>query len=239
MEAQLVYGWRAKIGLLVPVTNTTMESEFHKLAPDGVAIVTARMSILQDVEPGLHEFDYESAVERLKAAEPDLIVFGCTIGSLLKGVGYDQDIIKRIEKRTKIRTTTTSTAVLEALEEMKITKVALATPYPDPLHKREMVFLKGHGFDIVSMKNLGLNSKQIRENPPFVAYRLAREVDIPDAEGVFISCTAFRTIEIIEKLELDLQKPVVTSNQATLWEALKMVKIHEPIKGYGKLLTTL
>jgi len=71
-----------------------------------------------------------------------------------------------------------------------------------------------------------------------VAYRLAREVynSNSGADGVFISCTNFRNIEIIENLERDLSKPVVTSIQATVWAALRKVGIHESIGGYGKLL---
>ena len=72
---------------------------------------------------------------------------------------------------------------------------------------------------------------------PNVAYKLARIVDSPEAQGVLISCTNFRTLEIIEKLEMDLMKPVVTSVQATVWAALRKIGIGESISGWGKLLT--
>jgi maleate cis-trans isomerase len=69
-----------------------------------------------------------------------------------------------------------------------------------------------------------------------LAYRLAKEVNNDKADGIFISCTNFKTLEILEKLEQDLAKPVISSNQATMWTMLRMVVVREPIKGYGRLL---
>jgi maleate cis-trans isomerase len=73
---------------------------------------------------------------------------------------------------------------------------------------------------------------------PSSAYISAKEVDVPEAEAIFISCTAWRTIEIIELLEKDLGKPVITSNQATMWAILKKMGIRG-VEGYGKLLREL
>jgi maleate isomerase len=177
----------------------------------------------------------ERAAKELAAATVDVIAFGCTTGSLLKGVGWDQEIIKRIVAETGTPATTTATAVVDALHKLNIRNLSVATPYVEELNKKEVKFLEGHGFKVVKIKGLGL-IKGIGNNHPEVAYRLAREVNVAEAEGIFISCTNFRTIEIIERLESDLQKPVVTSNQATFWKVLRTVGIHEKIKGYGSLL---
>jgi maleate isomerase len=71
---------------------------------------------------------------------------------------------------------------------------------------------------------------------PSTAYKLAKSVDTGDADGIFISCTNFRTIEIIEALEENTGKPVVTSNQASMAMALKVMGIKEKIGGFGALL---
>lgn len=236
-----MYGWRGKIGLLVPMTNTTMELECRKLAPDGIMVCAARMlSLGGGTVDSLFEMEknIEAACDRL-AFDPDIIVFGCTTGSLIKGLGWDKEIIQRIEKRTKKHATTTSTAVINALAELKIVKVAVATPYGIELNEKVAEFLEAHGFDVVSIKGLNLSPGDRRKGSPYVAYKLARQVDRTDADGIFISCTNFRTIEIIEKLEGDLEKPVITSNQATMWQVIRKLKVHDLIGGYGILLKTL
>ena len=87
----------------------------------------------------------------------------------------------------------------------------------------------------MNIKGLGLLPIRIGDKYPNEAYRLAKEVDLPNADGIFISCTDFRTIEIIDMLEQDLGKPVITSNQATIWYTLINLGISKPIKGYGEL----
>ena len=93
-----------------------------------------------------------------------------------------------------------------------------------------------HGLEILEIKGFGtvtVRSEIMPEN----TYRLAREIDTPKAEGIFISCTNLRTIEIIETLEQDVKKPVISSNQATFWKLMRLAGVGSPIKGYGRLLT--
>ena len=71
---------------------------------------------------------------------------------------------------------------------------------------------------------------------PNVLYRLAKSVDRPDAEGIFLSCTGLDTLDMIEALEQDIGKPVITSNQASFWMAFRMAGVGESIPGYGRLL---
>ena len=81
------------------------------------------------------------------------------------------------------------------------------------------------------MKNLGIVAAlPKRDLYPSSAYISAKEVGVPEAEVIFISCTAWRTIEIIDLLEKDLRKPVITSNQATMWAILKKMGIRAELK---------
>ncbi|MFX0198709.1 MAG: aspartate/glutamate racemase family protein [Candidatus Hodarchaeota archaeon] len=239
-----MYGWRAKLGLLVPAANGVCEMEFHKLISniEGICLYTTRMGgtgklTISSLTDMLNEVD--DAAEKVAQAKVDLIIFACTSGSLVKGSGYDQKIIEKISKRTGIPAVATATAVINALKEMGINKVAVATPYTDEVNQRVRSFLEGNGFQVLNLKGLGIvDTVERSELPPIAAYRLAREIYNSNSEvdGIFISCTNFRNIEIIESLERDLSKPVVTSLQATVWAALRKVGIHEPISGYGKLL---
>jgi maleate isomerase len=237
-----LYGWRGRIGLLIPSSNTTMEPEFYKMAPKGVSIHTARMRVHeQTIKAELKMVeDLEKVSEEVADAEVNVIVFGCTTGSLIKGVGYDKELASRIEKAVSIPAVVTTTAVVESLKTLEAKRISVATPYPRELNKREEQFLRGMGFDVVAIKGLELmRNTDVGRQPPYIAYNLAKSVDKSEADCIFISCTNFRTVEIIERLERDLGKPIVTSNQATMWAALRKIRIREPIKGFGTLMHAL
>ena len=235
-----MYGWRAKLGILIPSINTVMEPELNRLAPDGVSIHAARLkasasdSFLTRIIQ--MEKETENATEELKGVA-DVIAYGCTSGSFVKGVNWDLEIIAKINRASNLPATTTSTAVVKALKKMNIKRISMATPYTEEVNQLEKEFLENHGFKVVSMKGLNVRVRGGQSRfPASFAYRLAKEVNTDKADGIFISCTNFKTIEILEKLEQDLEKPVISSNQATMWMMLRMVTVREPIKGYGSLL---
>ncbi len=236
-----MYGKRGKIGLIVPPMNTVIESEFNRMIPEGVSVHSARPDY-EDPKATPEAIirmseDVVTAAQRVGKAEVDVIAWGCTSGSFLKGVGFDKELIKGIEEATGITGLTTSTAVIEALSELNFKKVAVATPYIDSINKGLQVFLEGNGLEVANMKGLQIiEAGKIGRQEPSVAYNIAKDVDTPEADGVFISCTDFRTIDILQKLEDELGKPVTSSNQATLWAALNRIGVSDPIKGYGSLL---
>lgn len=245
-----MYGWKGRIGLLIPSRNTTIEPEFNRMAPEGVSIHAARMFLKENSPAALIKMEKEidPAVSLIMAVNPDVIIFGDTSGSFIKGLGYDQKLIQRINRLTKTKAMTTSTAVIEALKLLDIRKVAMATPYTDEINEREKRFIEAHGIRVTRTAGLGyykpLKSYPLALKPvsgmglldPSVAYKLAQDVNSREAEGIFISCTNFRTIEIIEALEKNLGKAVVTSNQASMAMALRLMGIREKIIGFGSLL---
>jgi maleate isomerase len=218
-----------------------MEPEFYKLCPEGISVHAERMFRIWDKEEDVDEAISEMNRDMVRAAisvattAPDIIVYGCTGGSMLENVAFHLEQSKLIEEKTGIRAIATSTAVMAGFEELEIKKVAVATPYVERINMFEKRFLEGNGYEVLRIKGLGLMPSGIRSRFPSDTYRLAREVDVPDADGIFISCTNFRTIEIIDMLERDLGKPVVTSNQATIWYTFRSLGISQSIKGYGEL----
>jgi len=228
-----------RIGLIVPSSNTTMEPEFYEMAPEGVSIHTARMRLREVQAEALREMaeDATEAAELLSTAGVNLLVYGCTTGSLLGGTEWERKLVEKIQRFGRVPSFSTSGAVVEALKEFEAEKIVVATPYIEKLNALEKGFLEDHGFEVLGMKGLGLVSNlEIGKEPPSAAYRLACDVFRPEADAVFISCTNFRTIEVIEALEADLGKPIVTSNQASMWKALSAGGIREKIFGYGGLL---
>lgn len=246
-----MYGWRGRIGIIIPATNATFEPECYRMAPEGVSFHFARMALSELSAEALQEmgkFTREKGRE-LEAAGVDIIVFGCTSGSFAGGKGHDEKIIQELEEETGIPALATSTAVLKALKRLAIQKMAVCSPYSEELNAKLKDFFEANGLKLTAIRGLGF-VKRTTHFPlalrpvslpnlqePKVAYKLARIVDSPEAQGVLISCTNLRTIEIIEKLEKDLGKPVVTSVQATVWAALRQIGIGEALPGWGKLLT--
>ena len=235
-------GWRAKFGIIVPSSNTTIEPELHEMIPkgSGISIHSSRIKIIEDTEDQIKSLiNYvENATSLLKDANVDIVAFGCTAGSFIGGPSYDEKIIKLIEDVAKVPATTTSTSVVKALKELEISKISVVSPYEDWLNEKLKAFFEAHGFTVLKIKGLGI-VKDIAHVHPELVYRFARKVYDPCSDGLFISCTDFRTIEILDLLEHDLGKPVVSSNQTTLWNMLKMQGIKIIIQGYGKLFTTL
>jgi maleate isomerase len=234
-----LYGWRARIGLIVPSSNTTMEPEFSKIMPEGVSVHTARLKLVNVDAESLRKMAERSveAAEDLATAEVDLIVYGCTTGSLLEGSRWEEELRLRIEKATGITVITTAQAVVKSLKALGARKVSVATPYIEELNEREKRFLEENGFKVIKIKGLGIvKNTEIGKQPPWVAYRLALEVARDsDADVLFISCTNFRTLEVINYLEETLQIPVISSNTSTAWLALRTLGIRDSIN-YGKLL---
>lgn len=104
--------------------------------------------------------------------------------------------------------------------------IALATPYIEELNELEVNFLEESNYEVVGIHGLGCQTdEEICTHHPETAYQQARNINCENADGIFISCTGYRTFEIVDQLERDLGKPVVTSNQATLWDALRTIGV--------------
>jgi len=238
-------GWRARIGLVVPSVNPVAEVEMHTLCPMGVTVHTARTLGEREewTDEGIKKHwdkmieNLEKAALELSTAKVDAIAWVCTSGSFFGGPGWDKKLIKKMERISETPATTTSTCMVEALKEMKVKTAAVATPYPPLGSKLLKEFLEGNGVKVVNIEQHTFPTMgELFEAPPEMVYRLVKKVNRPEAEAIFISDTAFPTIEIIGDLESDLGKPVISANTATFWGVLRKAGIRDSIKGYGRLL---
>ncbi|MBU8545400.1 MULTISPECIES: maleate cis-trans isomerase family protein [Roseomonadaceae] len=236
------YGWRGKIGLIVPSTNTINEPEFWRLAPKGVTIHTARATLLGKMTEDSYIRMAEAvkqAADDLATAEVDVVAYGCTSGSFVCSL---QDIVADLHQRTGVPAIATSGSVVAALRALGVKRVAVATPYVDFVNEAERRFLADYGFEVTSLHGLGMGETQeerrgIGRVPPEHLYRMARACDRPEAEAIFLSCTNVPTFDVIAQIEADLGKPVVTSNQSCFWACLRMLGLPDRIEGHGRLLS--
>jgi maleate cis-trans isomerase len=211
----------------------------YRMAPVGISAHFSRVVNFEDTpeELGAMINYVPKCCEELSHGRMDVYGFGCTGGSLMGGMGYDQKIIKIMEDKTGKPATTTSTAVLRALKEMGIARVSVVTPYEEWLNEKQKKFFGASGIEVVAMKGLEIREAEgIANVTPWMIYRLAREVDRPQAQGIFVSCTNMRAVEVLQWIETDLGKPALSSNQATLWALLKLAGIKGSIAGFGSLL---
>lgn len=238
-----MYGWRTRIGLLIPSTNTTMEVDFHRLAPDGVSVHTARLKTQKEatIETLVKmEEETEEAAESVATAEVNVIVYGCTSGSFIKGPEWNKKMIKKLESKTKLPVVTTAQAMIEALREMKMKKISVTTPYVKVTNDRLVTFLENHNFQVLDLKTFDmLDQFAHAQIEPSEIYSLAKKSDTPDSDGIFIACTQMRALDIIEALERDIKKPVITATQASMWLALKVSKVSMTKEGFGTLMRRL
>jgi len=232
---------RYRLGLLVPSSNTVMEQEFRAILPTEMSIHTARVRLRHVVVSELLEMEQQIREEASKLADAnvDVIGFGCTSGSFVRGRSHDDQIVDAIEKVTGKPAVATAGAVVEALGSLRLLRISVATPYAEQINDLERKFLEQNGFSIVKMAGLDLTDNlEIGKLEPKTVFNLIKSVGSSKSEGVFASCTNMPTINIIAGLERMLKKPVVSSNAATLWAMLKRIGSPLKIRNYGSLLLT-
>jgi maleate isomerase len=237
-------GWRARLGFLLPPGNPTIEPEMIALAPEGVSVHFHRMTAHgatgslegQEERNRMMIENIDGSVELLSMVDPDVIVLAHTTTSYSLGRKGEADLLGRLQRATGKRVITAFGAVLRALERLNVQRVALGTPYSPETTLQGKALLEAHGLQVVNFANLqGVTN--IYDETAERAYRLARLVDREDAEGVFLSGTGMPTLAVLELLEQDLRKPVISSASAMMWHALRLAGVNQTVPGYGRLLT--
>lgn len=227
--------WEHKLGLIVPSWNTVMEYEVQRMAGGAMSMHTQRISHTADTEENLMWMGTQvpAAAQLLAHAKVSVICYGCTAGGFLKGPQYDRDMGAQIQSATGIPGATSASAITDALQALEVRRISVATAYEPWLNEKVQQYLEAAGYTVLAIEGFGTQA-HASVTPDRVA-ALAKKVDHPDAQAVFISCSNLRTLEIIETLERDLGKPVVTSNQASMWGMLRQIGDKRAIRGAGRL----
>lgn len=236
------YGTRAKLGLIVPPTNTVNEAEWARMVPDGVTVHVTRMPLHADTtsaagKRALYD-DVAHAAGELAKASVDVIVYACTAGSMVTPLDTLTGFMTRT---TGTPAVATAPALVVAMRALGVTRVAVATPYHDALNEHECDFLAQCGIEVVAIRGLGIGAGgpheyvQIARVPLDAVYDHCRAADRPDAQALVISCTDFATLAALPRLERELGKPVISSNSATLWMALRAAGVPDALTAHGRL----
>ncbi len=230
---------RAKIGFVLLATEQTIEDDMYRLLPEGVGIHFTRSPIPDCITAetlnNLTNSLSQSAEVLLPDGSLDVITYACTSGSLVSG---EEAVFQQLNKGAPNAVATSLiTSVMRALETLNTKRIVIATPYLDEINQMEKDYMQARGFEVLNIQgfNLDKDSEMVRVTPGSIL-RFAANLDEPDAEAIFISCGALRSIEIIDQLEKLTGKPVVTSNQAMAWDVMRLAGIQDQIPGYGVLL---
>lgn len=254
---------RARLGVIYP-DDGDADADFFAMAPDDVSVHVTRNAgwsptydggtdPVQGLQEHLSGGHLEEAATRLARIRPDVLAFACLSCSFAGGEGYDERICDLLREVGRCPATTATTALLSALETLRISTVALVSGYDAARNRTLTEILARHGVRCVAERtfsipaavtefyeSLGMVPGQSQVRGPEVAYHLGKAVDCPEADAVVVTSTSFRTAPMIDPLERDLDKPVLTANQVLMWHAMQLTRTQpatttQPTQAYGRL----
>lgn len=230
-----------RIGLIVLATDHTSERDFARACdPDEVGLYVTRIAFenpttpdnLRRMQPRL-----TAAAALILPGEPlDALCYSCTAAAAVLG---DDAVAAAIgEAKPGVPVVLPTLAARAAFRALEVGRVSVLTPYVEETGAAIAAYFRAHDVDVVSLACLGLaDDREMARVSPAAIVELAVDAVTHDAEALFISCTALRAAGVAEEIERRIGKPVVTSNQASCWLALRAVGISRPMGGYGRLFT--
>lgn len=238
----MMLGWRARIGQIRPATAIEGAEEWRSVAPVGVAFADARTIVPRVDADGLKVMmsQVDDACRQLATAKVDLIAQCGAPGTFLVGPNADVELIAHIKELTGIPAITMMKAQMDALKALNATSIAVGTIYTEEVNNVMIAYMESHGFKVKAMQGLDITDPyEASVHDADSAYRLGRDVvkKAGKVDAILISCGTYRTFPILPYLEMDTGVPVVSSNQATLWSALRTLGLPDVIPNLGKLWT--
>ncbi|WP_306114823.1 MULTISPECIES: arylmalonate decarboxylase [unclassified Roseovarius] len=232
-------GGRARIGFVLIPNEQTIEEDMIRHLPPGVGAYFSRATMPREISTDslaqLRGSLAETAARILPDDGLDVICFACTSGTV--AVGEDASCAELSKGAPGARPTTLAGAVRKALTATGARRITLGSPYVAELNDNVAAYLEAAGFDVVAAHGMGLNydTEMIRVAPEYLI-DYARAIDTPEADTVLLSCGALRSIDVVDEIEQRLGKTVICSNQAMLWDCLRMAGIDDKLPGLGRLL---
>ncbi len=241
-------GWKARIGLIVLATDHTIEFEWRQLidaaalsqgARDSVALYAARIlnepTITAETLTAMETRIADTADLLLPGMPFDVVAYGCTAASML--IGPERVRARVQQARPDAAVTDPLTAATRAFEALGVRRLAVLTPYAPSINAEMRTTLQEYGWEIPVMGSFCIDDDNLAARASArslhdAVLELGRS---PEVDGVFVSCTSIRLAEVVEPLEQALGKPVISSNLALGWDALRLAGVVAPLDGFGRL----
>ena len=228
------------LGLILLSTDLTLERDIHRIIQENSAAtyinrVTYDNPLTMENLSALEINLKQAASDLLPGIKLDAIAFACTSGSI--AVGPEKVLMHLEESHPGIPSTTPVNAFLDACRSMEISKIALLTPYSNQINQPFRNYIEKNNVTVASITTFNMsNDIDVARIPIESIVEAAKVANHKEAEAVFLSCTAMRSMECIDRLEKILGKPIFSSNQVLLWRLLRLAGLKNKIQGYGKLL---
>ena len=224
----------AKVGAVVPVSNSNLEPDLVMMAPPGVSVHFSRsggydVNAIPDEQQMRQYSDAHptEVVDNLQVCGSDIVLYGCTSATLAQGPEYDQKFRAEIENRTGLPAISAASALVEVLLATGADQFAFTSPYVESLNDIAIEFIESFGVNCVGRRDTPepWSNPMVAEAAPDVVIQMALDADCEAADAIVISCTDFRAVEAVTEIEQHTGKPVVTSNQAMMALGLKQLGI--------------
>ena len=240
IKADLIDVPNPRIGLVALSTDFTIEQDYRRICHNiPVDIFVNRIPF---ENPLTHE-NYLKMADHLPTIAENIlpgqnlntVAYGCTSGTVAIG---EEKITSQIHKsKPGVYVTTPITAAIRAFKKLGIHKVAILTPYPKLVNQTVYEYLKNKQIEIDTFSGFNLEyDSDIAKVDPQHLIKIVKDINYLDVDAVFVSCTALRIVEVLQEVEDLIKKPVISSNQAIIWDSIRSVEIRSSIEGFGKLL---
>jgi maleate isomerase len=232
------------IGLISPNTTDETLIDVYKILPRDIRIEGRTLTVTKYTDDEFHraESTFLDLVRDLARLSLDFLMVTGELFLSYKGPGSDKEILKLVQDVTPTPASTVLTAVARGCQALGLKRVVMASPFPEDQDERLVKFLAHDGIEVVACRGLGCpNANVIWQLPPETGYELSMELlrKHPDVDGVYMPCNKWRTVTVIDRIEKESKKSVITNTQAWSWEALRHMGVRDPILGYGRLLAQL
>ncbi len=232
---------RARIGVIVPSVNTVVEPWFSRVCPPGVTVHAARMFLDNNLTPeSLVRMDHDEgmrAVKQIMSCKPASVAYCCTASSMVQGLDYDGRLNHDLHQAAGVPAFTATLGIIEALHAVGAKRIAVCSPYTKAIDDAEHAFFTAVGFEILGSAHLGIaDAFKLADPTADDIYALWKKSWHAGADASLITCLNMNSQDVIERIEDESGKPVITSTQATLWKLLRAAGVADPIVGFGQLL---
>jgi maleate isomerase len=215
-----------RIGLIIPSSNRMVEQEMVRYLPPGSVAHCARLRMT-----GVHRLAIDALIARVEDAAAtltdarcDVVAFHCTANSMAEGSAGEAKLLAALSRAGAPQATTTASAVRHALDSVRARRIVLLTPYSAHATEEEAEFLERAGYEVIHALGFALGgSDQYCATPAQFWRERAIDAARAEADAYFISCANISVFPVIAELEQKLERPVVTSNQAVIFDALSLV----------------
>ena len=228
-----------RIGVITLSTDFTIEQDFRKICHSlPIDIFFNRIPFINPLNHEnylkMAEHIPEVSEQILPGEKIDVIAYGCTSGTIAIGEEHISSQVQKSKPEAKV--TTPITAALKAFKKLNLKNIAVLTPYPKDVNVTVFDYLSKNNLTIDSFNSFNLNyDSEIAQVSLDSLKESIANINLDNVDGLFVSCTALKIVDILDEVEKKFNTTVISSNQAIIWDCLQLLDMNIKVPGYGKL----